>query len=320
MKPRISTRFGKLAMIMLILMGAAAVWIPRQQDLQQSRIALANAKVRRGQLEERIAAAASTLESARRELRGQKAGGKELQTALAKAEQELAKVDPESRWVAPPATLPDWNRDSPYLWLRKEMLPKLPVEVFTETGALQEEVGAILTLDPNQRAVLNATLARLLAEYRTLEAAKAERTEDHLPGIAGQAGDKISVRVQPLPEEGARLKRQFETALRTELGVQRADLVIQAGDNWLDSQFSQFGAEPKTISLIHNQGGSYSICFQSGHSWFSTGGPWQIINSHIPVHLRPLFSEMVEPEAGKVIEMSNDQGSMTKEIPIAKPQ
>ena len=302
MNPRNTTRFGKLALVMLILMGAAAVWIPRQRDLQQSRIALANAKARRAELEEHVVTAATALESARRELRGQKAGGRELQDAVAKAGRELAKVDPESRWVTPPVTLPDWNGDSPYLWLRKEMLPKLPVEVFTETGALREEVGSILTLDQNQRATLNATLSRLLAEYRTLEAAKAERTDEHLPGIAGQEGDKISVRVQPLPEEGKRLKQEFETALRTELGVQRADLVIQAGDNWLDSQFSQFGAEPKTISLIHNPGGSYNISIQSGRSWFSTGGPWQIINRHIPAHLRPLFSELAEPETAKALE------------------
>lgn len=304
MKPRISTRFGKLAVIMLILMGAAAVWVPRRWDLQQAGIALENAKARRAQLEEQIVTTTAALESARQELRGQKAGGKELQTALAKAERELAKVDPESRWVASPARLPDWNGDSPYLWLRKEMLPRLPVEVFTETGGLREEVASILTLEPNQRAVLNATLARLLAEYRTLEAAKAERTDEHLPGIVGQAGDKISVRVQPLPEEGARLKQQFATALRAELGIQRADLVIQTGDNWLDSQFSQFGAEPKTISLIHHSAGSYNISIKSGNSWFSTGGPWQIISHQIPVHLRPLFGELAEPETVKAPETS----------------
>jgi hypothetical protein len=302
MNTRSSTRFGKLAVVMLILMGTAAVWIPQRWNLQRARIALANAKARHAQLEEHIVRVATAMESARQELHAQKAVGRELQAAVEKAGRDLAKVDPESRWVTAPATLPDWNSDSPYLWLRKEMLPKLPVEVFTETGALRDEVASILTRDQNQKTTLNANLTRLLAEYRTLEAAKAERTDEHLPGIAGQPGDKITVRVQPLPEEGARLKQQFETALRTELGTQRADLVSQTGENWLDSQFSQFGTEPKTISLIRHPGGSYNISIKSGNSWFSTGGPWQAINHQIPIHLRPLFSELIEPETAKALE------------------
>src|SRR4051812_39656435 len=75
MNARSSTRFGKLAVVTLILMGAAAVWIPRQRGLRQSRIALANAKARRAELEEHVITAATALESARREVRGQKVAG-----------------------------------------------------------------------------------------------------------------------------------------------------------------------------------------------------------------------------------------------------
>ncbi|MGZ5505920.1 MAG: hypothetical protein ACXWKH_06040 [Limisphaerales bacterium] len=287
-------------MVLFILSAATAVWIPRQRTLADARATLAETKAQRLNLEQRINAATTELNSSRSELLAQHTSRKQTRSAIDKAERELNKVDPENRWATPPASLPNWNNESPYVWLRKEILPKLPVQAFTENGALNGDVASVLTLDQKQTAALNTTLTNLLAEYHSLEAAKAEKTDEHLPGIAGEKGDKLTIRVQPQPEDGKRIMQQFETALRNELGPQRADLLLQTSESWLDQQFNQSGAEPKTISLIRHPDGSYNLSIKSGGSWFSTGGPWRIIKNQIPVHLRDLFNEMTQPQPDNV--------------------
>src|SRR5437763_353838 len=94
--------------------------------------------------------------------------------------------------------------------------------------------------------VLLAPLALLsppphrLHEHRAMQVPHSDRTDEHLRGIAGD-GTKMTIRINPMPEEGARLKQEFEAALRNELGEQRADLVMKLSEGWLDSQFSRFG-------------------------------------------------------------------------------
>lgn len=272
------------------------MWIPHQRSLAESRTTLAETKARRLKLEERINVATTELESARSELRALHTSRKQTRSAIEKAENELNNIDPESLWALSPANLPDWNSASPYVWLRKDMLPKLPVRAFNENGALNDEVASVITLDKNQTSALNATLTNLLADYQALETAKAEKTDEHLPGIADQKGDKLTIRVQPQPEDGKRFIQQFETTLRNELGSQRADLLLQTSEIWLDQQFSQSGAEPKTISLLHRPDGSYQLSIKSGSNWFSTGGPWKIIKNNIPAHLRDMFNPIAPPQ------------------------
>ncbi len=291
-----SKRLFKIILILLILSAATAVWIPHQRHLTEAHAALAETNAQRLKLEERINAATAELESARRELQTQNSNRKQTRSAIARAEAALSKVAPESRWVAAPSTLPNWINGSPYVWLRKDILPKLPVQAFNENGAVNADVAAVLTLNEKQTIALNATLTNLLAEYHAIETAKAEKTDDDLPGIAGQKGEKLTIRVQPQPEDGKRFMQQFETALRDEIGAQRADLLLQTSETWLDQQFSQSGAKPKTISLLRHPDGSYNLSIKSGSSWFSTGGPWKIIQGQIPAHLRDLFNDLVHPQ------------------------
>src|SRR5439155_3623429 len=156
------------------------------------------AKDQRSKLEERVATAMAALASVRRELRAQQSNRAETLVALTKAEEELARVDPEI-WAAPPPALPDWNAASLYVWLRKEILPKLWVSVFSDEGELSGAVAAVLTLTDSQQQALNATVPRLLAEYRALEVANAERRDESGPGT-GKDGPKVTVRIKPLPE------------------------------------------------------------------------------------------------------------------------
>src|SRR5216117_3845429 len=96
----------KTTLILLVLLAALAMWIPQQRRLAQARLDLAEAEAQRIRLDGRIATATAALESVRRELRAQHSNRAGTLAAVAKAEQELARVDPQSRWAEPPTTLP----------------------------------------------------------------------------------------------------------------------------------------------------------------------------------------------------------------------
>jgi hypothetical protein len=214
---------------------------------------------------------------------------------LSKAQHALDEKYPDARWTTPPTSLPDWNPESPFIWLRKEMVPRFPVQAFTDTGELQAEIPYVMTIDAGTTRALNEKLKRLLAEYRALEVAKAERTEEHLPGIAGEKGDKLTIRVSSLPVEGAQIRQQFESALTDALGEQRATLLQQVSSTWLDIQFARFGTEPKTISLLRRPGGDFNISIKTaGGNWSSMGGPARIVKHQIPPHFLPLFAPLLD--------------------------
>ena len=290
-----SFRQSKIALIALILLSALALWIVQRANIGHLQAALVQAHAQQVQLDQRTGALNADLESARADLRLAHANRTRVETDVTAAEEQLARTDPDTRWAVPPASLPEWKAESPYVWLRKDMLPRLPVNVFTEQGTINPDMGAILTADANQQRKLNDTLSHLLADYRALEAAQAKRTDDHLPGIAGQEGLKETIQVDPMPEEGKRAQQQFESALTETLGHQRGKLLTQTASGWLYSQFSENGTQPKTISLIRHPNGTYNLSIQSAGSWMSTGGPASAVTNQIPGYLLPLFSDVLTP-------------------------
>lgn len=287
----------KTTWVLLILLAALSVWIPQQRRLAQARIALTDAKAQRVKFDQRIATATAALESVRRELRARQSNRAETQAAVAKAEEELARVDPESLWLAPPLALPDWNAASPYVWLRKDLLPDLDVSAFTDNGELRGEVATVLAASETQLNALNTALLRLLADYRAVEVANAERIEESLPGINGD-DSKVTVQFKPMPEEGERMKQRFEAALRSELGEQRANLLMRLSEGWFHDQFSFFAAKPPTITVSRHPNGKYDISIKSGDNK-SFIGPTTIdeIRDNIPLHLRLLFSDVLSEAA-----------------------
>ncbi len=210
---------------------------------------------------------------------------------LAKAKWELARRAPDSEWAERPAFLPQWNSSSPYVWLRKDLLPQLPVPVFTKTGELRDEVAAVLMIDPSERQRLEKNLEQLLGNFHELEKARATKVDQHLWDVEKALGPKVTVKVQPLPEEGAQFKQRFLSALDQYLGPQRAGLVNQIAAGWVDEQFSQFGNEPKIFSMARHPDGTFSLCIQSGGSKMSVGGPLHP-SDYIPDHLMPLFADV----------------------------
>jgi hypothetical protein len=290
-------KLSKIVWVLLVLTITAAIWIPLQRKHLQLRREIARAETRRAEVEQQNTELTGKTESLQKELTSAKTACQRTVVEMAKASSELAKVHPDALWAVPPITVPDWNNESPYVWLRKETIPKLPAAVFTDAGEVQTEVASVLTIAPGEQQTLNAALKRCLAEYQALEVARVEPMDEHLPGIAGESGETLTIRVPPLPEEGGRARQQFEATLREALGDQRANLVTQIADGWLDTQFSHAGTESKTISLILHPGGSIGISIKSGNSLLSTGvdkSRPELIHNYIPRHLAPFFKTILQ--------------------------
>lgn len=300
-------KLNKLTLVGLILAATTTAWTIREGGLRQTRRAIADARVQASAAEERARLAEDELVAVQTRLAEARRRHDVTQAEVAAATRELAKRDPESAWTEPPESLPQWSAESPFVWLRKEIVPKLPVEAFQSTGELRPEVAYVLTLDSTQQEALNTALRRCLNDYRKIETAHVERLEEHLPGIAGQDGERLTIRVTPVPEAGTNARREFEAALRNALGDQRTDLLLEVSEDWLSSEFSGATTETKTISVLRRPGGSLDISIKSGNSWLSTGVPKdrpEMINHYIPPHLQPFFREFLEPavETGAPIE------------------
>jgi hypothetical protein len=181
--------------------------------------------------------------------------------------------------------------ESPYVWLRKDILPSFPFRPFGGNGALDPSFGSLLVAEPEQVTALNRKLTGLIHDYQALEVARAAPTDDHPPGTGGAGGNTLTIRVPPLAEEAARLKHDFETTLRIGLGEQRAVLVLQAASDWFDSQFSKDGSLPKTYSVVRHPDGSFNVVVGAGGSWLSVG-ELDSFEEFIPAHLQSIFAAL----------------------------
>ena len=285
----------KSLIVLLMSLGSLTCLALWQQKLTASNRALVEIQKQNVEFQRRLAEATATRDSTRQQLRDQRKNLEQKQAALAKAEQELARVAPETRWASPPANVPEWDDSSPYVWLNKSMLAILPGGPFTDRADLRDDVAATLVLDATAKQALNEKLSGLLAEYHALEAAHAERIDEPLPGIAND-GPQVTVRVTPFPEEGERVKQQFKEAVLEVLGQQRAGLVLENAAGWLDSQFAASGSEPKTISVVRHLDGTYNLSVHTANSWFSTGG-FSNLSDHVQDYLLPFFSQPFEQSA-----------------------
>lgn len=277
-------------MVLGIGLAGLALGLPRQQSICQARQSLAQTRLREAELQTRLAAAEAELEGLQRRLQTQREARQQAQAEVLQREQALMVQNPEARWSLPPATLPEWNPESPYVWLPKSFLAHLPITLFTDLGELRRDIAGVLCLDSAAQSRLNARLTQVLADYHDLELRHAERTEDHLPGGEGQ---KLSFRINPLGDEASGLKQQFESALRETLGQQRADLLLERTGGWFDSSRNQIATEPKTITVVRHADGTYNLALKCGNSWTSHGGRLKL-EYLIPAHLLPLFQEIIE--------------------------
>ncbi len=206
-------------------------------------------------------------------------------------EKDLAAIDPESRWAMPPLAEREWDPKSPYVWLRKELLPSFPVNPFDDQGHLRPEIAAVLTVDPAQVRALDVAVGRMVAENERREVARARTTDEHLPGVNQHGGPKVTLRIDPDPDGDAQMRQEFLAKLQGALGTQRAALLEQTAGSWLDSKTAAPGKIPKTFSVVRHPNGSFNISIQSGSMSMSSGGDHSLRND-IPPHLLPFFSAL----------------------------
>jgi len=269
---------------------------PRGLHWGRPRTGLASIGHRRADLDAAVAAAEAGTRRWRDQTEGDRAARSRTLAEGRALEKELAGIDPESRWATPPLAEREWDPKSPYVWLRKDLLPSFPVNPFDDQGHLRPDVAAVLSADPAQVRALDAAVGRLVSENERREVADAKVTDQHLPGVKDAVGTKVTLRIEPQPGADTRMRQEFLGALQSALGPQRAALLEQAAGSWLDTKIASTGGEPKTISAVRHPDGSFNISIQAGTMWMSTGGD-QSLRYHVPRHLLPFFS-VLESDAG----------------------
>ena len=287
--------FIRLTLAALILPAGLGFWASRQAALDRARHALAGALAERAALRDRLAATQRAIESARGELKEQRSRRDAQMAAASRLRTELASAAPESQWEEPPPDWPRWESASPYVWLRKEMLMRLPLARFNTDGGLSEEAARVLDLNSNQVRSLNASLQEIVAAFGAKRLARIEK--ENGPPDSPNGDHTLTIKVPPLPQDGAGFEQRFETALQNELGAERAELLIKANLDWIESQFDQGGASTSTCSysLTLHTNGLFTLNTADGHSSSSSSGVGQSsIQRSIPSYLIPSFGDLLQ--------------------------
>jgi hypothetical protein len=279
---------------LLIFLAALAFWIPAQFGLLQARRDLDSARTRLADLQNRIAASEAELNAARQRQRTQSQARDLASAAAAKAARELAKVDPSSRWAIPPASLPEWNPDSPYVWLPKDFISKIGAPIFKRDGELRDDAATMFDLDDNSRRALNRQVGQLLSNYHALEVSNVERLADPAGNLSID-GPTVTLRINPMAEAGAQVQQEFANTLQETLGQQRGALMNECAQDWLEEQFDHFGKTAKVISVVHHATGGFSLAIEQdqygSQSTSLSGDDPSALGSYIPDYLLPLFND-----------------------------
>ena len=292
--PNSLKRFAAAA---LVLVAGLALRIPRQAALEDARRALAGAQAEQSSLANRMTNAKSVIESSRPELAAQSARRNQQIAATARLQQEILKAKPESRWAEPPAHGASWDPASPYVWLPKDLLAKLPLARFDRDGSLSKNAVAVLDLDPRQVESLNVSLKRAVDNYHAAQLPHLEKTDG--PADLPNGDRSITVKVPPIPEAGAAAQQQFENAVRTELAGRRAEVLLQANTQWLDSQFDQDSDGTVAYTLTSHTNGQFTLQHSSSHGGGSSTSPGGSVLNSVPTWLHPLFTDLAPQAAGE---------------------
>lgn len=255
--------------------------------------ALRDAKAECSHIQEQLEKKTVLLTDLRGKLDQQERMRRQLARAIAVDERDFAQTDPDSYWATPPAIWPQWDARCPYIWIRKEVLPRLPVQPFTEQGILIPEVAAVLVISEQQKAKLDALLSKLTGEYHKLENEAVELSDDHLPGVGDGQGEKITIKIKSTADDAARFRKEFETDLKDTLGSQRGELLADQANSWLNRQFDQSSKIPKTITMVRQENGFYGIAIRGDNSWFSTAVPRMAVANEIPEHFLHFFDPIL---------------------------
>jgi hypothetical protein len=282
----------KSILALFIFLAALALWIPAQGRLLATRRELLASQARLADLRNRAGADQSFLESARRQQKAQSQARVQAAAAVGRARQALAKLDPDSQWASPPASLPDWNPKSPYIWVPKDSLARLHPAVFDAKGAITRETASVLAIDEPARRALNDQLQRALADYHALQASNAQ-VSDQPADDSTADGPVVTVRVAAMPEQGAQFRTQIGQILQQNLGDQRAGLVTNAAADWLDNLSGQ-GSLIVSVTL-HPDGTCHTYQAVNGNTTVNNGITAGSARYDIPDYLLPLFGDLLAP-------------------------
>ncbi len=279
---------------MLVVLGASVVWWSfRARRLDMLRTRTATVEAHHTGRRETVEELEARLDRLGQEIETAKRANQSLAILSSETVRQIDHVPKDLLYSQPPAELPDWNPDSPYVWIRKEIVPAFPFDPFRKDGQISPELALILDVDHETVRALNGSLIRIVRAFEQIAAAKAEFTDEHLAGIASQEGTPMTVIIRPMPEEGRRHQDQFETEVLRALGEQRGRLVLTRATGWMDSTFSQAGNEPATISVLRRPDDTYGVSVKRGSGWFNTSGiKWDQLQNYVPAYLLPRFATM----------------------------
>jgi hypothetical protein len=207
-----------------------------------------------------------------------------------KAEQLAAEINSardglSDIWNSPPNIWPEWNLKSPFIWLDKQVLPKLPLPTVGKEGEITKDIAGILGISSEQLGRLNQKLQEIVSENRTLAQNCAAITNDDAAAAGPVDEMKISVTIQVPPETTAELKNRYQSVIGEELGEDRKNLLCGSIDtrSWLDREFR---TNAEVISVVRHPNGTYNIGFKERGSSF--GGVTRL-EDYLPDFVLPLF-------------------------------
>lgn len=190
---------------------------------------------------------------------------------------------PGDPWARPPETLPEWNPASPYIWLSKEALAKLPIQPFGDQGKLDESLAEILGVEPGLAEVLNSKCHEILQRRDALE------TELAVASFPGPSTNSMRLEVQFPADLAAELQTAFEEPFRQNLGTRRAELILELGRSWIDEQFSP----TKSVTVTLLPGDKYEIN-SSGKDIYRSWGGVHSLEGLVPPHFESRFNAHFE--------------------------
>ena len=185
--------------------------------------------------------------------------------------------------------MPKWETDSPFVWVRKDFLRELNLQVFAQDGAIRRAAAELLGVDKSTQAVINGQIQQALSNYHAIQLAKAEVSS--APPASGQGnGPTVTVQIPAMPDQGAALTGQITQILQQNLGGQRAQLVASTAELWLND-FSS--TQALLVSVTPQTDGNYHLEMQLPNGSSSTYGgiPAARVQQLVPDYLLPLLAD-----------------------------
>jgi hypothetical protein len=152
-----------------------------------------------------------------------------------------------------------------------------------------------LDLTPDQKLAVEASAAKLFSEFGRAELAAAQTTENHLNGVAGLPGAKVTVEIPSMPGLANQLQAEFDQTLRSEIGAQRAALIEAWSAATLAGQLNFGAGQPAIISIRRAPDGGLYMATLKGGSLGGTAGSDISLEDLVSPYLLPLFQAVAAP-------------------------